>query len=43
MANIGLAFVNPAPLTHPAHVVNFAKKVRVHGLAFDVDHRPHRL
>jgi probable F420-dependent oxidoreductase len=26
MANIGLAFVNPAPLTKPDHVVNFAKK-----------------
>lgn len=26
MANIGLAFVNPAPLTKPDNVVNFAKK-----------------
>ena len=26
MANIGLAFVNPAPLTRPENVVNFAKK-----------------
>jgi probable F420-dependent oxidoreductase len=26
MANIGLAFVNPAPLTKPEHIVNFAKK-----------------
>ncbi|HXV80379.1 MAG TPA: LLM class flavin-dependent oxidoreductase [Candidatus Binatia bacterium] len=26
MANIGLAFVNPAPLTRPENVLNFAKK-----------------
>lgn len=26
MANIGLAFVNPAPLTNPANAANFAKK-----------------
>ena len=26
MPNIGLAFVNPAPLTKPENVVNFAKK-----------------
>jgi probable F420-dependent oxidoreductase len=32
MANIGLAFVNPAPLTHPAHVVNFARKCESMGL-----------
>jgi probable F420-dependent oxidoreductase len=32
MANIGLAFVNPAPLTRPANVVNFAKKCEAMGL-----------
>ena len=32
MANIGLAFVNPAPLTKPANVVNFAKKCEAMGL-----------
>ncbi|MGB7948331.1 MAG: LLM class flavin-dependent oxidoreductase [Candidatus Binatia bacterium] len=32
MANIGLAFVNPAPLTNPDHVVNFAKKCEAMGL-----------
>ena len=26
MGKIGLAFVNPAPLTKPAYVINFAKK-----------------
>lgn len=32
MANIGLAFVNPAPLTQPQNVVNFAKKCEAMGL-----------
>ena len=32
MANIGLAFVNPAPLTKPHLVVNFAKKCEEMGL-----------
>jgi probable F420-dependent oxidoreductase len=32
MANIGLAFVNPAPLTRPENVVNFAKKCEAMGL-----------
>jgi probable F420-dependent oxidoreductase len=32
MANIGLAFVNPAPLTKPENVLNFAKKCEVMGL-----------
>jgi len=32
MANIGLAFVNPAPLTNPDHVINFAKKCEAMGL-----------
>lgn len=32
MANIGLAFVNPAPLTRPESVVNFAKKCEAMGL-----------
>ncbi len=35
MRKIGLAFVNPAPLTQPAYVINFAKKceaMRVHSL-----------
>ena len=32
MANIGLAFVNPAPLTKPQNVVNFAKKCEAMGL-----------
>ena len=32
MANIGLAFVNPAPLTKPENVVNFAKKCEAMGL-----------
>jgi probable F420-dependent oxidoreductase len=32
MANIGLAWVNPAPLTKPENVVNFAKKCEVMGL-----------
>jgi probable F420-dependent oxidoreductase len=32
MANIGLAFVNPAPLTKPDNVVNFAKKCEAMGL-----------
>jgi probable F420-dependent oxidoreductase len=32
MANIGLAFVNPAPLTKPAYVLNFAKKCESMGL-----------
>ena len=32
MANIGLAFVNPAPLTKPAYVVNFAKKCEAMGV-----------
>ncbi len=32
MANIGLAFVNPAPLTKPAYVVNFAKKCEAMGI-----------
>ena len=32
MANIGLAFVNPAPLTRPNLVVNFAKKCEAMGL-----------
>jgi probable F420-dependent oxidoreductase len=32
MANLGLAFVNPAPLTKPENVVNFAKKCEAMGL-----------
>ena len=32
MANIGLTFVNPAPLTKPENVVNFAKKCEAMGL-----------
>src|SRR6516165_1469413 len=32
MANIGLAFVNPAPLTKPENVVNFAKRCEAMGL-----------
>jgi probable F420-dependent oxidoreductase len=32
MANIGLAFVNPAPLTKPAYVLTFAKKCEAMGL-----------
>jgi alkanesulfonate monooxygenase SsuD/methylene tetrahydromethanopterin reductase-like flavin-dependent oxidoreductase (luciferase family) len=32
MANIGLAWVNPAPLTKPENVVNFAKKCEAMGL-----------
>jgi probable F420-dependent oxidoreductase len=32
MANIGLAWVNPAPLTKPENVVNFAKKCQAMGL-----------
>jgi len=32
MANIGLAFVNPAPLTRPENVVNFAKQCEAMGL-----------
>ncbi|HTN71782.1 MAG TPA: LLM class flavin-dependent oxidoreductase [Methylomirabilota bacterium] len=32
MANIGLAFVNPAPLTKPHLIVNFAKKCEEMGL-----------
>jgi probable F420-dependent oxidoreductase len=35
MANIGLSFVNPAPLTKPDNVVNFAKKceaMRLHSM-----------
>ena len=32
MPNIGLAFVNPAPLTKPENVVNFAKKCEAMGL-----------
>jgi len=32
MANIGLCFVNPAPLTKPENVVNFAKKCEAMGL-----------
>jgi probable F420-dependent oxidoreductase len=32
MANIGLAFVNAAPLTKPENVVNFAKKCEAMGL-----------
>src|SRR3970282_1853126 len=31
MANIGLAFVNPAPLTKPENVVNFATKSEAMG------------
>ena len=31
MAKIGLAFVNPAPLTKPQNVVNFAKKCEAMG------------
>ena len=31
MANIGLCFVNPAPLTKPENVVNFAKKCEAMG------------
>lgn len=31
MANIGLAFVNPAPLTKPENVTNFAKKCEAIG------------
>jgi probable F420-dependent oxidoreductase len=32
MANIGLSFVNPAPLTRPENIVNFAKKCEAMGL-----------
>ena len=32
MGQIGLAFVNPAPLTKPNHVVNFAKRCEEMGL-----------
>jgi probable F420-dependent oxidoreductase len=32
MANIGLAWVNPAPLTKPENIVNFAKKCEAMGL-----------
>src|SRR5207245_11424341 len=32
MGQIGLAFVNPAPLTKPNHVVNFAKRCEAMGL-----------
>ena len=32
MANIGLCFVNPAPLTKPQNVVNFARKCEAMGL-----------
>src|SRR5262245_28391426 len=32
MANIGLCFVNPAPLTKPENLVNFAKKCEAMGL-----------
>lgn len=32
MANIGLCFVNPAPLTKPENVLNFAKKCETMGL-----------
>jgi probable F420-dependent oxidoreductase len=32
MANLGLAWVNPAPLTKPENVVNFAKKCEAMGL-----------
>lgn len=35
MGKIGLAFVNPAPLTKPEYVINFAKKceaMAVHSL-----------
>jgi probable F420-dependent oxidoreductase len=32
MANIGLSFVNPAPLIKPDNVLNFAKKCEVMGL-----------
>src|SRR5215475_5659713 len=32
MPNIGLAFVNPAPLTNPENVLNFAKKCEAMGL-----------
>lgn len=32
MAKIGLAFVNPAPLTKPENIVNFAKKCEAMGL-----------
>jgi len=32
MGQIGLAFVNPAPLTKPNHVVNFAKRCEQMGL-----------
>jgi probable F420-dependent oxidoreductase len=32
MANIGLAFVNPAPLTRPENVLNFAKQCEAMGL-----------
>src|SRR5262245_65629168 len=32
MPNIGLAFVNPAPLTKPENVLNFAQKCEAMGL-----------
>ncbi len=32
MGKIGLAFVNPAPLTKPAYVINFAKKCEAMGI-----------
>src|SRR5215813_9592793 len=32
MPNIGLAFVNPAPLTKPENVLNFAKKCEAMGV-----------
>lgn len=34
MANIGLAWVNPAPLTKPENVINFAKKCESMGCRF---------
>jgi len=32
MGKIGLAFVNPAPLTKPAHVINYARKCEAMGV-----------
>lgn len=32
MGKIGLAFVSPAPLTKPAHVINFARKCEAMGI-----------
>ena len=43
MANIGLCFVNPAPLTKPENVVNFAKKCEAMGAPLHVDYRSDRL